>query len=104
MKEINTFTATILQKMPDINKCQRKFIQHLLLLFLSMHQRMNYMMMSRQGDYCEETYRIQFSKEFDFKVFNTHLISEHCGKERIIIFDLSYVNKTAKYTPGVGYF
>jgi hypothetical protein len=104
MKEINTFTGTILQKMPDINKCQRKFIQHLLLLFLSMRQRMNYMMMSRHGVYCEQTYRIQFSKEFDFKAFNTHLINEHCGKERIIIFDPSYVNKSGKSTPGVGYF
>lgn len=104
MKVINTITHTILQKMCDINKCQGKFISHLFLLFLSMRQRMTYMMMSRYGIYCEQTYRNQFDKDFDFKAFNTYLIDEYCGSERIIIFDPSYVNKSGKSTPGVGYF
>jgi hypothetical protein len=104
MRVINTVTSTILQKMVGINKCQRDFLSHLLVLFLSMRQRMNYLMMSRHGYYCEQTYRLQYSKDFDFKTFNTHLINEYCGEERILIFDPSYVNKSGKSTPGVGYF
>jgi hypothetical protein len=99
-----TITETILQKMSGINKCQRRFISHLLHLFLSMRQNMTYLMMSRYGNYCEQTYRIQYSHDFDFKQFNTHLINECSGQERILIFDPSYVNKSGKSTPGVGYF
>jgi hypothetical protein len=73
MRVIKTITDTMLQKMREINKCQGKFISHLFLLFLSMRQRMTYMMMSRYGIYCEQTYRNQFDKDFDFKAFNTHL-------------------------------
>lgn len=104
MKVISTITSTIIGQMSGINKCQRKFITRLLELFLSMHQRMTYLMMSRYGNYCEQTYRIQYSKEFDFKEFNTHLINKYSCSERILIFDPSYVNKSGKSTPGVGYF
>lgn len=104
MKVIDTITSAIIGQMSGINKCQRQFMLHLIGLFLSMRQRMTYMMMSRYGNYCEQTYRIQFSKDFDFERFNTELIHKHCGTERIIIFDPSYVNKSGKSTPGVGYF
>lgn len=104
MKVVTTVTVAILQKMSGITKCQSKFITHLVVLFLSMRQRMTFMMMSRYGDYCEQTYRNQYSDTFDFRAFNTHLIHEYCGAERIIIFDPSYINKSGKSTPGVGYF
>ena len=104
MKVIHTVTSTILGQMSGINKCQYKFILHLIELFLSMRQRMTYMMMSRYGEYCEQTYRLQYSKDFNFTSFNTELINKYSGSERIIIFDPSYVNKSGKSTPGVGYF
>jgi hypothetical protein len=61
-------------------------------------------MMSRYGSYSEQSYRQNFEKAFDFKGFNTELIKTYCGKELIWIFDPSYIAKSGKHTPYVGYF
>lgn len=101
---IETFMIAILNKMSGINKCQHKFIPHIMVLFLSLRVRFNYLMFARHGHYYEQSYRLNFSKKFDFKTFNRHLIDQYCGAERILIFDPSYLSKSGKCTPGVGYF
>ncbi len=53
---------------------------------------------------CEQHYRNQFENEFDFLCFNKELIIEHSSEKRILAFDPSYVSKSGKLTPGVGYF
>ena len=102
--KIETFTGAILQKMSGIGKSQYKFIVHIVHLYLSMRGRKNYMMMSRYGTYCEQTYRQNFEKDFDFKQLNTELIKRYCGSELAWIFDPSYIAKSGKKTPGTGYF
>jgi hypothetical protein len=102
--KVETFTAAILRKMSGIGKCQFKFMVHIVHLFLSMRGRKNYMMMSRYGKYGEQTYRQNFEKDFDFRTFNSELINQYCGKERIWIFDPSYISKSGKHTPYAGYF
>lgn len=101
---VETITGTILQKMYDIGKCQMKFIIHLAGLYLSMRGRKNFLMMERYGKYGEQTYRQNFEKDFDFKRFNKLLIDSYCGKELLWVFDPSYIAKSGKHTPGVGYF
>ena len=102
--KVKTFTAAILQKMSGIGKSQMKFIVHIVHLFLSMRGRKNYLMMARYGTYCEQSYRQNFEKEFDFKSFNKKLIEENCGKELTWLFDPSHISKSGKKTPGTGYF
>ena len=102
--QVQDLTYTILQKMPTINKCQALFIMRLLALFLRMPSKKTYLMMARYGEYSEQTYRLQFSKEFDIRTFNRHLIQEHCGGEKVWVFDPSYLPKSGKKTPGAGYF
>jgi Transposase DDE domain len=102
--KVETFTAAILRKMSDIGKCRMKFIIHIVHLFLSMRGRMNYLMMERYGKYGEKSYRLNFEKGFDFKTFNQEIISAYCGKELMLIFDPSYIAKSGKCTPGIGYF
>ena len=102
--KVETFTAAILQKMSGIGKSQFKFIVHIVHLFLSMRGRKNYLMMARYGTYCEQSYRQNFEKDFDFKALNKALISEYCGKELTWVFDPSYISKSGKSTPGTGYF
>lgn len=102
--KVETFTASILRKMPEIGKCQLKFIPHIVHLFLSIRSRVNYLMLQRYGKYSEQSYRLNFAKEFDFKTFNKELITSYCGKELVWIFDPSYIAKSGKHTPGVGYF
>ena len=102
--KVETITGSILRKMSDIGKCQMKFLIHIVHLYLIMRGRKNFLMMERYGKYGEQTYRQSFEKDFDFKAFNKELIAQYCGQELVWIFDPSYVSKSGKHTPGVGYF
>jgi Transposase DDE domain len=93
-----------LSKMPDITKCQFKFIPHVMRLFLSIRGRLNYLNLERHGDYCEQSFRLNYEKDFAFKTYNRELIQTYCGEALIWIFDPSYLAKSGKQTPGVGYF
>lgn len=99
-----TLIVTILRKMSGIGNCQRRFITHIMLLYLRLRGRYNFENMSRYGAHSEKTYRTNFSKGFDWKLFNRELIQEKCSQELVWIFDPSYVAKSGKHTPGVGYF
>ena len=94
----------ILDKMPKVNKWQYYFMPRVLILFLSIKGRINFLQLKRYSNSCEQHYRNQFEKEFDFLFFNKELILEHSSKECILAFDPSYVRKSGKLTPGVGYF
>lgn len=101
---IETLTSTILRQMPDINKWQRDFFHHLLRLFLSLRGRYTYLNFERYGRKNELTYRNHFASGFDFQTFNRLLIEQHTSQRRMIAFDPSYLSKSGKHTPGVGYF
>jgi hypothetical protein len=101
---IETLTSTILRKMSELNKWQREFFLHHVVLFLSLRGRYTYLGFERYGQKNEATYRKHHSSGFDFVSFNRHLILEHTSNRRLIAFDPSYISKSGKSTPGVGYF
>lgn len=51
----------------------------------------------------EKSYRLHFEKKFDWLEFNSLLVEESCSDEIIIGFDSSYISKSNKNTPGLGY-
>jgi hypothetical protein len=75
--KVETFVGAILSKMSDITKCQLKFIPHLMRLFLSIRGRLNYLNLGRHGDYCEQSFRLNYEKSFDFKAYNKSLIETY---------------------------
>jgi len=101
---VETVTSAILEKMNGISKCQRRFILHIVRLLLQIRGRVNFTNLARYGGYVEQYYRKWFSKPFDFGEFNRQLVSRFAGSERIIGFDPSFMPKSGKHTPGVGYF
>jgi hypothetical protein len=96
--------VAILLKMDNIGVVQSKFISQILLLFLGIRGRVNFLQMSRFGEMNEQSYRNNFSKTFNWLDFNLKMIQEMCGDEIIIGFDPSYVSKSGKKTHGLGYF
>jgi hypothetical protein len=102
--KVETFVGAILSKMSGIRKCQLNFFSHVVRLFLSIRVRPTYLNLERHGDYCEQSFRINYEKSFDFKTYNRTLIQTYCGGELIWIFDPSYLAKSGKHTPGAGYF
>ena len=62
--------------------------------------------MGRYGRFSEQTYRNLFEHEtFDWFAFNGSIISKHLtGKRKAIAIDPSYIPKSGKKTPWIGYF
>lgn len=101
---VETITSAILREMSETNKWQRDFFQHHLELFLTLRGRYTYLNFERYGQKHEQTYRNHHEMGFDFRAFNRRLIKEHTGSQRMLAFDPSYISKSGKHTPGVGYF
>ncbi len=96
--------TAILRKMEGIGRCQYKFMSDIFLLMLTLPHRANFVQLGRYGQMCEQSYRLNFGKPFDFIDFNIRLIDKHSSGELILGFDPSYITKSGKHTPGLGYF
>lgn len=101
---IEILTGQILDKIPNITKWQRQFMQHLFKLLLVIRGRHNFENLSRYGHHNEATYRSWYARSFDFALFNSLLIDSLPQEERVIAFDPSYLPKSGKHTAGMGYF
>ena len=101
---IEILIEQILNKIPRINKSRKKFFVHIMMLFMSIRGRINFLQMARYGQMQESSYRENFKKEFDFKGFNTALILQTMSGEKILAFDPTFISKSGKSTSGVGYF
>jgi hypothetical protein len=85
-----------------LNKSRKDFIISVLWHILSIKGRINFLQLGRYSTLCEQTYRNQFEKEFDFYSFNKNLINQIVSDELAIAFDPSYVPKAGKATYGRG--
>lgn len=100
----NHLITKALKSMPKINKYRKDFLLEIFVLFLSIKGRINFLQMGRFGKFGEQRYRRQFEKPFDFLTFNKKLFISHIGERRANALDPSYVSKSGKHTPGIGYF
>ena len=80
---------------------RKQFILNVLLCFLSIKGRINFLQLSRFSKYCEQYFRINFENKFNFQDFNRRLILNLNIKECIIAFDPSYIAKSGKSTFGL---
>ena len=101
---IKTLTAKILKLMPDIGKCQFKFLVDFFCLIVACRGRVNFCNLARQGAYGEGAYRRHFGKDFDFLGFGRRLVENFCGGELVLAFDPCFLRKSGGHTDGLGYF
>jgi hypothetical protein len=71
---------------------------------MSIRRRINFLQLARYGKYKKQRYRQQFEKPFDLLSFNKELTLSQGSGKNTNAFDLSYVSKTGKKTPGVGWY
>ena len=90
--------------MSSIGQWQFKFMTNLLPLLLSIRGRYNFSNMARWSHYTESTIRENYSRSFNWLEFNTLLAEQFLSNDLAIAFDPSYLPKSGKHTPGIGYF
>lgn len=93
-----------LGKITGSGKPVRKFIVHIVGLWLGMNCRYVFTNMERWGRMTEKSYRGCFKKFFDWFTFNYVLVQQYCSREIIAVFDPSYIEKSGKHTYGIGKF
>ena len=95
-----------LKSVANIRKPFEKVFMDAMKLFMAIPGRINFLQMGRYGKFSEQTYRNHFVNEsFDWFSFNEHLVKEHLpGTRKAIAVDPSYIPKSGKKTPWLGYF
>lgn len=100
----NKLIISALDKISFLNKCRKDFLCEVFVLILCIRGRVNFLQLGRFGKHCEQRYRQQFEKQFSFLDFNKQLVLSHGSGKHAIAFDPSYISKSGKQTPGLGYF
>ena len=95
-----------LKSVANIHKPFEKTFMDTMKLFMAIPDRINFLQLGRYGCFSEQTYRNLFEHEtFDWFAFNGSIISKHLtGKRKAIAIDPSYIPKSGKKTPWIGYF
>jgi hypothetical protein len=96
----NALINNALRKLNRLNKPQKDFFIEIMLLFISIPGRMNFLQFGRYGKFGEQRYRQQFEKQFDFLSFNKEITLSHGSGNFAIAFDPSYISKSGKKTYG----
>jgi len=104
LNKAESLINAIIAKIDNTTKPRQKFILHILILYMGLRGKYNFINMARYGSYTEQTYRNHMSKPFDWAEFNKNLIQQHCSHELIVAFDPSYIRKSGKKTAHVGRF
>jgi hypothetical protein len=106
--ELSLLKATVLKAFGQMEmqldcRVPRSFI-FIIILFLSIRGRINFLQLERFSGRCESGFRYLFERGFDFLSFNKSLIQMNVKGKTALAFDPSYISKAGKKTPGVGYF
>jgi len=84
-----------------IKESRKQFIANVLVLFLSIKGRINFLQLSCFSENCEQYSRINFENKFNFQDFNLKLIFDQSISDCLIAFDPSYIFKSGKRTFGL---
>ncbi len=107
MKTRNPFSKALsfievkLRQVNGIKKPQLKFLSTLFEVMWAVPGRINFLNLGRFSSMSEQTFRLQFLKEFDFLSLFISMLSGKEKKEMLLVFDPSFINKSGKHTYGL---
>ena len=89
-----------------LNISFKSVIIETLLLFMVIPRKINFTQLERYGKRCEQCYRQTFTKDFDWIHYNMDLMNTLFKRNdrKAIAIDPSYISKSGKHTPWIGYF
>jgi Transposase DDE domain len=96
-----SFIEAKLQQVDGIRKPQLKFLSTLFEVMWTVPHRINFLTMGRFSSLSEQTFRLQFLKEFDFLGLFILMLSGKKKKEMLLVFDPSFISKSGKHTYGL---
>lgn len=106
LEQASTLVFEALRSVCAFSRSFVTFFSETMTLYLTSNSRINFMQMQREGKSCESRFRQNFRKAFDWLKFNIFFADAlvQTGHLLAIAIDPSYISKSGKHTPGVGYF
>ena len=71
---------------------------------LTIYGKINFLSLARHGKSCESRFRQNFKRKFDWCAFNTGMLLDAPAAMIAIALDHSFLKKSGKKTPGLGYY
>ena len=104
LSQLREMISKALSGQTNSSKSFQSFFIEAMELFLTIPNRINFLQMGRFGRSFEQRFHMNFRKKFDWISFNRTMVQEGIHHRRAIAIDPSYISKSGKKTPGVGYF
>ena len=106
LNQYRSICSDVLNKLTTkLNKSFKSFLMETLVLYIVIPGRINFLQLGRYGSSCEQRFRQNFSKDFDWLEFNLSLSDRVLtGDRKAIAIDPSHISKSGKNTPWIGYF
>ena len=105
LTQLRELMTTALKSQANLSKSFQSFFKETMELFLTIPNRINFLQLGRFGFSSEQRFRMNFRKKcIDWIRFNRTFVAEGNPDRRAIAIDPSYISKSGKKTPGVGYF
>lgn len=88
-----------------LNKSFSNFLIETLMLYIIIPNKINFLQFGRYSESCEQRFRQNFTKDFDWLEFNSELSKDILTGSRVAIaIDPSFITKSGKKTPYIGRF
>ena len=104
LKQVCELCETALSRLKLLNASFISFFTETMVLVLSINGRINFQQLARFGQSCCKRFEKNFRKPFDWLKFNLGFVERVEDHLYAIALDPSYISKSGKKTPGLGYF
>lgn len=104
LEQVRSLCYTALRSQKSIKASFVSFFLDVMVGVLTISGRINFLQLARYCKSCEQRFRQNFRKKFDWIAFNQSFVQKQSGHRYAIAIDPSFVSKSGKKTPGLGYF
>lgn len=104
LEQVQSLCKTAIRSQKLVKASFVSFFVDAMIGVLTISGRINFLQLARFCKSCEQRFRQNFRKSFDWIAFNQHFIQKQPGHRYAIAIDPSYIPKSGKKTPGISYF
>jgi len=104
LEQVRDLCTIALRSQKSTKASFKSFFLDVMVGVLTISGRINFLQLARYCKSCEQRFRQNFRKKFDWIAFNQSFVAKQLGHRYAIAIDPSFVSKSGKKTPGLGYF
>lgn len=104
LDQVRSIVANAFNPDAKIRKSFKSFFIETMILILTIYGKINFLSLARHCESCESRFRQNFKRRFDWCAFNMGMHLQAGSAMIAIALDHSFLHKSGKKTPGLGYY